>query len=151
MLAAATEHRNLLAKQLWEIFEKPDGTGIGSEEFYSQADHPQMQSFFEELTLSPEDASHSKLFEILDADGSGSVEVDELVNGCQRLLGPAKQIDLALFVRSFTEEATAARQHRELVEAIFWGMRPKEMQDALATATHGKQQGGSLSNETVSA
>jgi len=77
--------------------------------------------------------------------------VNEVVNGCQRLLGPAKQVDFCLFVRAFNEELAAAREHRELVEAIFWGMRPRQMQDALATTAHGKHQGGSLTSETVSA
>jgi len=151
MLAAATEHRKVLAQQIWDIFDKPEGGGISSEEFYAHTDHPQMQGFFEELKLSAEEVSNSRLFEILDADGSGTVEVNELVDGCQRLLGPAKQVDFSMFVRSFRQEATASRQHRELVEAIFWGMRPRQMQDALATTAHGKHQGGSLTSETVSA
>jgi len=134
MAAAASEHKNFLAKQLWGIFEKQEGCGISSQEFYAQADHPQMKDFFEELKLSPEEAAESNLFEILDADSSGTIEVQELVDGCQRLLGSAKQVDLAMFIRSFNEEVIAAREHRELVEAVFWGLRP----------SHGNHKGGSI-------
>merc|ERR1719410_2381947 len=93
METAQTEHRNLLARQLWTIFGKQSGShGITSEEFYLQADHPQMQHFYEELKMTPDDVADSKLFELLDADDSGRIEVNELVHGCQRLLGPAKQV-----------------------------------------------------------
>jgi len=146
MLAAATEHKNFLAKQLWGIFGKQEGHGISSQEFYAQADHPQMKDFFEELKLSPAEAAHSNLFGILDEDGSGTLEVQELIDGCQRLLGAAKQVDLALFVRSFNEEVIAAREHRELVEAVFWGVRPKQLGSNFAMASHGNHQGGSLSD-----
>jgi len=143
MLAAATEHKNFLAKQLWSIFEKQEGSGISSQEFYSHANHPQMKDFFEELKLSPEEAVQSNLFDIMDSDGSGTLEVQELMDGCQRLLGSAKQVDMAMFIRSFNEEVTAAKEHRELVESVFWGMRPKHME---MVAPHGNHRSGSLTN-----
>jgi len=124
MEAAAMEHRNALARSLWALFGKHQGHGISSEEFYGQAEHPQMMQFFEELKLTQEGAVDGKLFEILDADGSGSIDVEELVHGCQRLLGAAKQIDFAMFLKSYNEEVMMARQHREFVEAVFWGMKP---------------------------
>jgi voltage-gated sodium channel len=124
MEAAAMEHRNALATQLWAIFGKHHNHEITSEEFYGQHDHPQMMQFYEELKVTHEAAQDGKLFEILDADGSGSVDVDELIGGCQRLLGPAKQVDFAMFLKFYHEEVKLARQHREFVEAIFWGMKP---------------------------
>eukprot|EP00438_Fugacium_kawagutii_P008554 Skav206241 [mRNA] locus=scaffold1425:82614:89310:- [translate_table: standard] len=35
------------------------------------------------------------LFQIIDSDGSGFIDVDEFVAGCMRLHGPAKSLDVA--------------------------------------------------------
>jgi len=88
MLAAASEHKNFLAKQLWSIFEKQEGSGISSQEFYSQANSPQMQDYLEELKLSPEEAVQSNLFDILDSDRlkcqeMKQVEVEILFDFCR--------------------------------------------------------------------
>jgi len=122
--AAAMEHRNSLARSLWGLFGKHQGHGITAEEFYGQPDHPQMLQFYEELKLTQESAMDGKLFEILDADGSGSIDVDEMIHGCQRLLGAANQVDFAMFLKNYNKEVMLARQHREFVEALFWGMKP---------------------------
>lgn len=63
-------------------------------EFSSKLSRPEMQEYFKDLNV---DVSEAKgLFQLLDVDGSGGLELDEVISGCLRLRGPAKAIELAL-------------------------------------------------------
>jgi len=70
-----------------------DHTGTLSwEEFKKQLEDPKTQSYFQALEL---DVSQAPvLFDLLDADGSGAVTVEEFVEGCVRLRGQARSIDV---------------------------------------------------------
>merc|ERR1712113_16552 len=61
-------------------------------EFEDHLDDPQMQAYFAHLNLDV--VQGWDLFRLLDCDHSGLVSVDEFVNGCLRLRGPAKSFDL---------------------------------------------------------
>jgi hypothetical protein len=52
-----------------------------------------MQAFFSALELDISDVN--TLFVLLDRDQTGSVDLDEFLNGCMRLKGQAKSLDLA--------------------------------------------------------
>lgn len=102
------ESRNTkMAMELWSIFKDPNGEplhGITQDVFNSYLDRKEMQQYLETLDLTAEESENVGLFEILDADGSGEVDADELVRGCLRLRGSAKQVDLATFMRVHTED-----------------------------------------------
>eukprot|EP00929_Paragymnodinium_shiwhaense_P072176 TRINITY_DN36631_c0_g3_i1.p1 TRINITY_DN36631_c0_g3~~TRINITY_DN36631_c0_g3_i1.p1 ORF type:complete len:600 (-),score=116.10 TRINITY_DN36631_c0_g3_i1:388-2187(-) len=87
-----------MALQLWAMFKQEDGgplTGITSEVFKDYLDTPQMAAYLASLDLTAEDTETYGFFDLLDADGSGEIDADELVRGCLRLRGHAKQVDLA--------------------------------------------------------
>lgn len=56
-----------------------------------------MLDYMEELGLSSNECED--LFHLLDEDQSGSINSDEIVDGCLRLRGPARALDLALVMR----------------------------------------------------
>merc|ERR1712048_972640 len=56
-------------------------------------DDGDVSAFFILLDVDPSDAY--ALFKLLDDDGSGTIDADEFVDGCLRLQGQAKSIDLA--------------------------------------------------------
>ena len=45
-----------------------------------------------------------EFFSLLDADGSGTIDADELVRGCVRLRGTSRQVDLCLFTLKHTQD-----------------------------------------------
>ena len=60
----------------------------------------------------PKEEDAAELFHMLDASHDGFIQSDDFLNGCLRLDGPAKAIDLAAFIeesrkvnRTFLEHA----------------------------------------------
>lgn len=79
--------------------DEPDDK-IGYEEFSAAMRQPRMEAYFQTLGLDPSDAF--KLFKMLDLDDTGEVDMTEFVDGCLRLRGSAKNIDIALITRQTT-------------------------------------------------
>merc|ERR1712187_79501 len=64
---------------------------------------PNMEFFLRSIDLNPSDAR--QLFVLLDADGSGEIDTEELLVGLTRLQGGAKAMDLAHLMYQFTTQA----------------------------------------------
>jgi len=78
-----------------EADEDKSGT-LSWEEFRSRLEDQKVRAYFQTLDL---DVSQAHvLFELLDADGSNSVTIDEFLDGCMRLKGQAKSIDLNMLL-----------------------------------------------------
>merc|ERR1719343_355439 len=71
--------------------EDNSGT-VSFDEITSYLEDPRVRSYFQVLGLDPHDSY--RLFEVLDDDGSGEVVLDEFIDGCLRLKGHARSIDL---------------------------------------------------------
>jgi len=87
-----------LAIALWdEFFKNDDGdeNQITPEIFYDHLHTPQMNKFLQSLEMTADTCQEYQLFALLDTDGSGNLGVDELIDGCLRLRGNARQIDLS--------------------------------------------------------
>mmetsp|Transcript_28807 Transcript_28807/g.72991 ORF Transcript_28807/g.72991 Transcript_28807/m.72991 type:complete len:612 (+) Transcript_28807:137-1972(+) len=68
------------------------------EDFLSKVDQPEMQEFFKGIGANPSEAA--RLFSVVDADDSGTINAEEFLNGVVRLHGPAKALDTAVLVQS---------------------------------------------------
>merc|ERR1712151_215810 len=80
-------------RRLFSLADKDASGTITWEEFMKQLDEPDMEKYFTSLDI---DASEARgLFLLLDTDESGHIDSDEFMQGCLRLRGPAKAIDLA--------------------------------------------------------
>lgn len=80
---------------LREIFELADEDKSGTlelEEFRNALEDPEVLKKLRMVDLPVQEAE--ALFMVLDADGSGSLSVDEFIGGCLRLKGNAKSKDL---------------------------------------------------------
>jgi len=75
-----------------EIDEKSNKS-ISMEDLQEAMLAHKLSSFFESMGIATQDVM--TLFQIIDSDGSGSIDVDEFVTGCMRLHGPAKSLDVA--------------------------------------------------------
>eukprot|EP00929_Paragymnodinium_shiwhaense_P101221 TRINITY_DN64138_c0_g1_i1.p1 TRINITY_DN64138_c0_g1~~TRINITY_DN64138_c0_g1_i1.p1 ORF type:complete len:707 (+),score=170.77 TRINITY_DN64138_c0_g1_i1:126-2246(+) len=97
-------------KDVWETFQKYEG-GITIDIFNSCLRTPEMEQYLASLDVSADEAEASGFFNLLDADGSGEVDVEELVSGCVRLRGNAKQVDLVAFIYEFRQEMCKLKVH----------------------------------------
>jgi len=81
-------------KQIWAQLD-PWNTGIITlEEFEEKVQEDTMRAYFSRLKLDVSDAS--VLFGMLDADDSGSIEIDEFLQGCLGLHGTARSLDVKI-------------------------------------------------------
>lgn len=74
-----------------QLDQNSDG-GITRKEFERAWKDPVLQTVFDALEISSTDAWD--LFRQLDRDGSGEVDVDEFLEGCMMIKGPARSIDV---------------------------------------------------------
>lgn len=94
----AQEERHMaLANHISDTFFKEDGDLIGLEEFSAKLQAPEMQEYFKAIDLDPMEAW--VLFDLLDEDGTGMLTSENVINGCLRLRGSAKAIDLSRLVK----------------------------------------------------
>jgi len=85
---------------LWEAFKGDDGEPLDSiteDVFYAHLHTSEMQRYLASIDVSPETCEENRLFHMLDVDGGGELNSDELIRGCMRLRGTARQIDLHCF------------------------------------------------------
>jgi len=79
-------------KQLWGTFQTRE---LDFESFSDKVKDVRTQALFHKLGLEVEWESVAGLFELLDFDGTGTVNLDEFAIGIQMLHGQAKNIDMA--------------------------------------------------------
>merc|ERR1712224_790240 len=112
--SAKEERDGLMVRRISELFLS-DGRfhhGISRDEFVQRMTHNTMQAYFKAIDVSPADAA--KLFELLDVDGSGSVDAEEIVQGCLALRGGSKGVDMHVLRREVLQLRLAVA---ELVSA----------------------------------
>jgi len=89
------EQKQKWLQEMKELFQEMDKEGCGSisldtiQEFLQDA---RVESYFQALGLEPHDTE--RLFDHLDDDNSGEVSLDEFLQGCLRLRGQARSIDV---------------------------------------------------------
>jgi len=113
---AAEDTRKTLTQSLMETFQSGgvNTNGITEQQFEGKFGEETMQNYLKVLGLDPRSAKESRVFDLIDSDGSGSVDVDELIDGAMKLTGPARAIDLHVLMRDHREEIDLLR--RQLVK-----------------------------------
>mmetsp|Transcript_13743 Transcript_13743/g.21910 ORF Transcript_13743/g.21910 Transcript_13743/m.21910 type:complete len:304 (+) Transcript_13743:1-912(+) len=98
MQSGQEEKRRMLLQEIQAVFDDGHSSEITWLDFQAQLQNPHLQQLFAALDVDEEDAH--ELFHVLDTTQRGAIEVEDFVNGCLRLDGAAKAVDLA----AFTEE-----------------------------------------------
>merc|ERR1712150_110102 len=83
------------AEHLRELFFEMDADDSGVmtlDHFIADLQDEQVSSYLNALKINTEDAN--QLFRLLDTDNSGEIFIDEFVEGCMKLKGEAKSMDL---------------------------------------------------------
>eukprot|EP00405_Crypthecodinium_cohnii_P017568 CAMPEP_0206461986 /NCGR_PEP_ID=MMETSP0324_2-20121206/25699_1 /ASSEMBLY_ACC=CAM_ASM_000836 /TAXON_ID=2866 /ORGANISM="Crypthecodinium cohnii, Strain Seligo" /LENGTH=238 /DNA_ID=CAMNT_0053934035 /DNA_START=297 /DNA_END=1010 /DNA_ORIENTATION=- len=97
LLQEKTRTKELFAKHLREIFFAIDVDSSGMinmdelKEFLND-DSLELQEYMQALEIDAADAK--MLFKLLDDDGSGEIDIEEFCDGCLRLKGEAKSLDM---------------------------------------------------------
>jgi hypothetical protein len=92
-----TSERKKHMKDVKSVFERADADGSGrldATELQKHIDDVRVQAYLRQLDLDVEGHESFALFELLDFDGSGTIDIDEFIFGCERLKGMARSLDL---------------------------------------------------------
>lgn len=118
--AGQREKERYLLRTVKALFKVTDADGSGDiswEEFQDKLDTPAMHSYFEAIDLDLCEAED--LFRLIDIDSSGSIDPEEFVNGCIRLQGPAKALDLATLMAEYKRSSTKSTERsRKMAAAL---------------------------------
>jgi len=118
------------------FFREADQDGSGSlswEEFQEHMDKPHVKAYFQALELDVSQAHH--LFVMLDADESNSVGIDEFIEGCVRLRGGARSVDVSMVLlqcKKLSEQlnslARKSSRQTELIQTVAGRSNKRERQ-----------------------
>ncbi|CAJ1356475.1 unnamed protein product [Effrenium voratum] len=75
----------------WHMDDDESGT-LTAEEMQQLVKDPKMAAYFTAMGFEAHDCV--RLFTLLDTDGSGTVDIEEFLDGCLRLKGSARSIDV---------------------------------------------------------
>eukprot|EP00927_Polykrikos_kofoidii_P051014 TRINITY_DN4482_c1_g1_i1.p1 TRINITY_DN4482_c1_g1~~TRINITY_DN4482_c1_g1_i1.p1 ORF type:complete len:741 (-),score=142.17 TRINITY_DN4482_c1_g1_i1:81-2153(-) len=118
MRAADKAQAQALTGMADRIFFKTDKDQLGSidrRSFMNSLKNDEMKQYFAMLDVSISEAE--KLFDIIDADGSGTLEMQEFIDGVLRLKGPAKSLDFLSFLMMWRDSHWELRDEmKNLVE-----------------------------------
>jgi len=100
-----------------------DKTGTLSwEEFESYLQNQKVQAYFQSFEL---DVSQARtLFKLLDLDESNDVGIDEFVEGCMRMKGPARSIDVNMLLYESEKMIDRQVEFMGFVEEQFAALEP---------------------------
>merc|ERR1712113_478359 len=94
----------VLVRKIRDLFLSDDPNASNEltwEDFSEKLNFGTMQDYFKQINVSVSEAK--ALFELLDADGSGSVDSSEIVEGCLKLRGPARALELSILAKEVSE------------------------------------------------
>jgi hypothetical protein len=93
---AKKDRSSYMLRHTRELFTMADPSNTGVldwDRFQASLEGEFMQEFFQAIEIDPSEAQ--SIFSLLDVDDSGTIDLDEFLNGCLSLHGPAKAIHLA--------------------------------------------------------
>merc|ERR1711920_630931 len=76
-----------------EMFEQTAGIEITPDIWHAIVEHPGAKEIFHDLEVADDDIIN--MFEVLDSDHSGTIDLGELVEGIAKLRGEARRSDIA--------------------------------------------------------
>lgn len=103
-----------------EVFRQidEDGSGeISADEMDHFLSEPKLKSYIDALGISPENTR--MLFHLMDLDESGRIDVDEFCEGCLRLQGEAKSMDVHTMIYQVRKFLTKWSEFTGYVEDRF--------------------------------
>jgi Ca2+-binding EF-hand superfamily protein len=96
-------------RQLFQQTHKDDRGTLVWEQFAGLLDNPSMLEFFKYIDV---DVSEAKgVFVLLDNDETGEIDLDEFLNGCLGLHGPAKAVHLSTLMYETRGLSKVLEQH----------------------------------------
>eukprot|EP00440_Ansanella_granifera_P037803 gb/GFBE01041009.1/.p1 GENE.gb/GFBE01041009.1/~~gb/GFBE01041009.1/.p1 ORF type:complete len:321 (+),score=59.66 gb/GFBE01041009.1/:1-963(+) len=121
------------ARRLFRCLDDDASGRITYAEMQKHMEEPAVQAYFRNLDVDLSEAN--LLFDMLDVDGSGYIHFEEFLNGCIRLQGSAKSLDLLMVTRESRHSFKRLNFHVRAIE-----LRLSALADMLLGATDVRRQ-----------
>lgn len=111
VIEAQLKSKKMYTDQVRTLFNLMDEGNCGeltAHVFEEYINEPQVAAYFRALDMDLNNAW--KLFTLLDPDGSGTIDLNEFVEGCLKLRGPATRLDMEMVLS--VARSTAKRQNQ---------------------------------------
>lgn len=119
---------------------------ISWEDFQTHCDSADMAEVFKTIDVDIKEAGG--LFRLLDLNGNGEVDSEEFLDGCLRLRGPAKALDMALLMREIRHIRTAQEElSMDLQGMVDDGELPQPQGSLLRNAKNSVLRTSAMTNE----
>jgi len=119
-LKSAKEDRDsTIITNMRDLFGKDGNDQMTREDFLAMSMSAEMCDYFETLDVDPSEAE--LVFRLLDADGDGTVDQTEFMNGCLKLTGPAKSLDISILRTELRSMSLALMYHLRHLEHMALG------------------------------
>merc|ERR1712137_1195884 len=95
MLRRAQERKTIMIELIGGLFHRMDDDASGTlswEELESHLHDEELQEYFLVLEMHPSEAKD--LFHLLDIEGLGEVSIDDFCNGCLKIMGTPRNLDI---------------------------------------------------------
>eukprot|EP00411_Alexandrium_monilatum_P108318 CAMPEP_0175792938 /NCGR_PEP_ID=MMETSP0097-20121207/83214_1 /TAXON_ID=311494 /ORGANISM="Alexandrium monilatum, Strain CCMP3105" /LENGTH=406 /DNA_ID=CAMNT_0017104121 /DNA_START=1 /DNA_END=1221 /DNA_ORIENTATION=+ len=102
LIRSQLRYQDKYMRDMMRLFGEIDANGSGKisrGEFHNHLRDERALAYFEALKLDISDAN--TLFDLLDVDKSGEIDIEEFLSGCQRLKGESRALDLAVLRGEF--------------------------------------------------
>ena len=95
---------------LLRAIDEDNSGSISYDELHSVLDHPTIRNCF--VSIGYDLREIDRLYELIDEEGTGEIQIDDLLTGCMRLKGEARRIDVHALLRETKRiEARLVDQH----------------------------------------
>eukprot|EP00747_Dinoflagellata_sp_TGD_P103287 gnl/TRDRNA2_/TRDRNA2_168913_c0_seq6.p1 gnl/TRDRNA2_/TRDRNA2_168913_c0~~gnl/TRDRNA2_/TRDRNA2_168913_c0_seq6.p1 ORF type:complete len:480 (-),score=67.96 gnl/TRDRNA2_/TRDRNA2_168913_c0_seq6:60-1499(-) len=135
---AEEDRDEMMLDQLKVLFlshDEDESGAINLEEFQKFLKRPELQTMLKEMQLDPRDGD--LLFELLDEDRSGEITNEELVSGCMRLRGQARNLELAAFMHETDLSFKRWSSHADLVSKLLSALvRQTDLKTTISPSRH---------------
>jgi len=97
-------------KELWSVLDVNQQQALTLDQFREQMRRPDVKQLFSKFKLDTSDAEG--FFNLMDADRTGEVDVEEFIVGCMRVRGMSNDVDTGMTVQE--TKVLAKRMHRTM-------------------------------------
>eukprot|EP00929_Paragymnodinium_shiwhaense_P123439 TRINITY_DN9730_c0_g1_i2.p1 TRINITY_DN9730_c0_g1~~TRINITY_DN9730_c0_g1_i2.p1 ORF type:complete len:686 (-),score=107.21 TRINITY_DN9730_c0_g1_i2:289-2346(-) len=120
VIKAVREDKDELAMQNFAaVFQRgSEDEEVNWEVFADKLSERAVVEYFHSIDVPASVTSAKALFELIDMDSSGGITQDEIVQGCMRLKGPARALEVALIQRDTGRIADVLDEVRRVAAAV---------------------------------
>jgi hypothetical protein len=117
--------------------QQTEEVGLSKQMFMSALQNPEVRKLLSDMDIS--DTDHMLLFDVLDADGSGNLDVKEIVQGLVQVQAPARALDIVAvrlgmraMQRQLKEQLTEQKESFDRLTAELSQLRKDQKQQGSA-------------------